>query len=592
MARTQIQILLQGIDQASANVNAVNAEVAALGKAAATANAQAALLGQNLVATGASATKAAAATENLAKNVTQMRAGFGALRGVMTVVGLQAFPQLTGAMLVASSTMDGLKVSAAAAGTTMGGMLLQVAPLAAGAVAVLATAREAMRAFEAADQARTAEQDMLAQQTDAANSMIKQLQRAGKSGFISANEAERLMLNLIGSAGNADSMRRALKESGEVIRSMNSEGLRLVSAEEFKEFMKIGQEGLLDPPARAMAELNRQMDEFVVKGGKLAAAAGASEKEVFDLAHALVEKGKADIQAQQNRDVLQSLEVRRNAELSSIEQVSDLRTRMRLETLAGLETEMAAIDARYDRELDRMKSLKLSPEEDSQVRGEIEVARFTALERAKTKAEEEEAAKRKAIRIAAAESAASILGSMADAAKLAGERGFAVWKGIALAQAIVSTAVAISRGLAEGGAYAGPFLAAAAAAAGAVQIATIASTKPSGYAEGGYTGPGGKYEPAGIVHRGEFVFSQADVARIGLAPLMGLRLGEVGVSNISSFNGPFPGYAGGGLVTSPAGSSLTLAMISDRQDRREWESRKAMKVLVSDLRKRGAKIPL
>lgn len=30
----------------------------------------------------------------------------------------------------------------------------------------------------------------------------------------------------------------------------------------------------------------------------------------------------------------------------------------------------------------------------------------------------------------------------------------------------------------------------------------------SGFAEGGFTGPGGKYEPAGIVHRGEFVAPQ------------------------------------------------------------------------------------
>jgi hypothetical protein len=34
-----------------------------------------------------------------------------------------------------------------------------------------------------------------------------------------------------------------------------------------------------------------------------------------------------------------------------------------------------------------------------------------------------------------------------------------------------------------------------------------------GFAEGGYTGPGGKYEPAGIVHRGEFVFDQATTSR-------------------------------------------------------------------------------
>jgi hypothetical protein len=38
---------------------------------------------------------------------------------------------------------------------------------------------------------------------------------------------------------------------------------------------------------------------------------------------------------------------------------------------------------------------------------------------------------------------------------------------------------------------------------------------PVGYAEGGYTGPGGKYTPAGVVHAGEVVWSQEDVAAWG-----------------------------------------------------------------------------
>lgn len=36
-----------------------------------------------------------------------------------------------------------------------------------------------------------------------------------------------------------------------------------------------------------------------------------------------------------------------------------------------------------------------------------------------------------------------------------------------------------------------------------------------GFARGGYTGDGGKYEPAGIVHRGEYVFSKEATSRIG-----------------------------------------------------------------------------
>ena len=61
----------------------------------------------------------------------------------------------------------------------------------------------------------------------------------------------------------------------------------------------------------------------------------------------------------------------------------------------------------------------------------------------------------------------------------------------------------------------------------------------SSYAVGGYTGPGGKYEAAGVVHRGEVVFSQDDIARLG-----GVRAVE------AIRTGTAPGYADGGVVGS------------------------------------------
>lgn len=57
----------------------------------------------------------------------------------------------------------------------------------------------------------------------------------------------------------------------------------------------------------------------------------------------------------------------------------------------------------------------------------------------------------------------------------------------------------------------------------------------TGYASGGYTGDGGKYTPAGIVHKGEFVMPQEAVGRIG-------------VSTLGAMAG-LPGYANGGFVT-------------------------------------------
>jgi len=57
-----------------------------------------------------------------------------------------------------------------------------------------------------------------------------------------------------------------------------------------------------------------------------------------------------------------------------------------------------------------------------------------------------------------------------------------------------------------------------------------------GFADGGFTGRGGKYEPAGVVHRNEFVFSKAAVQRLGADNLDALHRTAL------------RGYAGGGLV--------------------------------------------
>ncbi|MDS1636159.1 phage tail tape measure protein, partial [Escherichia coli] len=46
-----------------------------------------------------------------------------------------------------------------------------------------------------------------------------------------------------------------------------------------------------------------------------------------------------------------------------------------------------------------------------------------------------------------------------------------------------------------------------------------------GFAGGGFTGTGGKYEPAGIVHRGEFVFTKEATSRIGVSNLYRLMRG-------------------------------------------------------------------
>lgn len=56
-------------------------------------------------------------------------------------------------------------------------------------------------------------------------------------------------------------------------------------------------------------------------------------------------------------------------------------------------------------------------------------------------------------------------------------------------------------------------------------LAGIASTIGGlfGFSEGGYTGPGGRLEPAGIVHKGEYVMPQETVRAVGIRALENLR---------------------------------------------------------------------
>ncbi|MGR1581559.1 hypothetical protein ACSSNL_08825 [Thalassobius sp. S69A] len=56
------------------------------------------------------------------------------------------------------------------------------------------------------------------------------------------------------------------------------------------------------------------------------------------------------------------------------------------------------------------------------------------------------------------------------------------------------------------------------------------------FAAGGYTGDGGKFEPAGVVHRGEYVLSKEATRRIGVGNLEALH------------SAAKRGYASGGLV--------------------------------------------
>ncbi|KAB2761975.1 phage tail tape measure protein [Brucella anthropi] len=71
-----------------------------------------------------------------------------------------------------------------------------------------------------------------------------------------------------------------------------------------------------------------------------------------------------------------------------------------------------------------------------------------------------------------------------------------------------------------------------------------------GFDRGGYTGAGGKYQPAGVVHKGEVVWSQNDVRRAG------------GVGTVEAMRRGLAGYDRGGAVSMPSLSAPRMPDLS------------------------------
>ena len=77
-------------------------------------------------------------------------------------------------------------------------------------------------------------------------------------------------------------------------------------------------------------------------------------------------------------------------------------------------------------------------------------------------------------------------------------------------------------------------------------LGQIVSLVGGGFADGGYTGNGRKLEPAGVVHRGEYVLSKSATAAIGVPNLDALH------------SAAKRGYSGGGLV-GPARKAMSAS---------------------------------
>lgn len=154
---------------------------------------------------------------------------------------------------------------------------------------------------------------------------------------------------------------------------------------------------------------------------------------------------------------------------------------------------------------------------------------------------------------------------------------------IKCSQIIADTAVSIMKAYGELGPIAGTVAAVMLAATGAAQLASakaerdriknmslknttgsktataervVSGSSGGGYYEGGYTGPGGRYEVAGVVHKGEYVVPQPEMNNPkvidAVSTIEAIRRQRTNANPLPQNPGE---YYEGGYVTSPAGDS-------------------------------------
>ncbi|AJJ20770.1 phage tail tape measure protein [Yersinia intermedia] len=132
---------------------------------------------------------------------------------------------------------------------------------------------------------------------------------------------------------------------------------------------------------------------------------------------------------------------------------------------------------------------------------------------------------------------------------------------------LIAQAIQAAMGWMSGGASAGAGAVsgtASSASAGAMGM----STSFRAYDVGGYTGDGGKFEPKGVVHGGEFVFTKEATNRIGIDNLYQMMRGYADgglVSNAVTATAPMLGMQGGGTAISVDLSGMTITTQGNQQ---------------------------
>lgn len=559
MPATTIQLILEGQDQASAAIQKVNAEVAALGQTAAVAGTQ---TGPDVLAVQKLGTAAAASATDLqtmARTATATKQSMAVLRSTVTLLGLQAFPQFTTAVFAGTSALKAIRSAALLSGASLGMVTAAAGLAAAGVAGLVAIGIQYNKMLAAQRQEQQSAHDLVMQTTGNTEKLGAIAEAAYKRGTLAAGDYLKVLGLLM--KATLENSNAPLAEARAILKPVVLTKADTADAEEaFKKLEALNNTLVLEnldgeekqreaaqQTFRERTELLKKYDEMLATTGvALPPETSAALRQTLDTAatqaKAAFDKANADAaaseQARLDAEVAataKAAEQKAQLEIQRLQEIADIRAQLGVDVLSGLDAEIAAIDKKYDDELARLEELKASLEDvnlleearakakaDAKAADELstpnQADRFAQSKgtvgtglRDLIKPQKKLSEMEERIRAKRIQAERDMWDNFAIIAKAGGRKSFAIYKAIATAMAIVDTAKAVIgafssfAGMGPWGVALGIIAAAAAAAAGAVQIAVINSQT---FAGGGFTGFGSKDHVAGIVHKEEFVYTK------------------------------------------------------------------------------------
>lgn len=289
------------------------------------------------------------------------------------------------------------------------------------------------------------------------------------------------------------------------------------------------------------AALKKQNDELQKQLELQKKAADQQEKEVLQSQIDLLQK---QIQAEQELQRLR-LEARPDGLSKELAQL-DLALQERISKLKGTEAQITE------------QTLLLEEQRNQAVIGIREKYRKIDADNAKANREKQtsNAKKEAEIEVEIERQKVTAIGNLSGSLSQFFEEETAAFKILASAQAVINTWLAATAALAADSSKSGIFGILSAAAVVANGLAAVARINGVEFAEGGYTGPGPKYKPAGTVHAGEVVWNQEDVKQVG-----GPAIANAMRPTAKRLKTPSYGrYADGGVVTTSISQPINQQM--------------------------------